>query len=248
MASEDLMAYMAGQDGRDGDGVWGGNWMWIIVVFALLFGWGRNGFNNGGSDGALTRSDLCEGFNFNNLENGVRGIQQGICDSTYALNNSIMNGFRGVDNAVCTLGYQTQQGFHGVDNAICNLGFQTQSGFNALGSQLASCCCDLKTEMANNTRDIIDAQNCGTRAILDYLTNEKIDSLRAENQALRFSASQDRQNALLTTAMTAQTNQLIDRIAPYPIPAFSVCAPYQFGGYGFNGNGNYGGYGGCSCC
>lgn len=270
MASEDLMAYMAGQDGHDGDGMWGGQWMWIIVVFALLFGWGRNGLN-GGTDGGLTRSELCEGFNFNDLQGSVRGIQQGICDSTFALNNTITNGFRGVDNAVCNLGYQTQQGFHGVDNAICNLGFQTQTGFNTLGAQLASCCCDIErgqdrisNQISNCCCDVerqIERGFCDTnaniaaqgRAIIDYLNNEKIDSLRAENQALRFSASQDRQNAYITTAMQAQTNTLIDRIAPYPVPSFNVCAPYHFGGWA-NGFGFDGGFGfgrgregGCGC-
>lgn len=35
----------------DGAGWGDGGWLWIIVVFALLFGWGNNGFGNGFGNG-----------------------------------------------------------------------------------------------------------------------------------------------------------------------------------------------------
>lgn len=259
MAENDFgMGYALGQDSGGGrDGMFGGGWgegLWAIIILAML-GFGRGGFGGfggfGGGDGALTRSDLCSEFNFNGLENSVRGIQQGICDSTFALNNSIMNGFHGVDNAVCTLGYQTQQGFNNLGAQLASCCCDIERGQDRIANQITSCCCDVERQIERGfceTNANIAAQ---TRGIIDFLTNEKIDSLRAENQALRFSASQDRQNALLTTAMTQQTNALIDRIAPYPIPSFNVCAPYQFGGYGAYG-GNWGGWNrnndcGCGC-
>ena len=74
---------------------------------------------------------------------------------------------------------------------------------------MATNTCALQNTMNNNTRDIIDSQQAGTRAILDFLTNDKIATLQAENNDLRRAASQDRQNALLTTTMAAQTNQII---------------------------------------
>lgn len=177
---------------------------------------------------------------------------------------AIANGFHGVDNAVCTLGYQTQQGFNGVDNAVCTLGYNMQSGFNAtqaavmqgdnaIQNTIQSCCCDLRsglkdiqyqnatdtcalqTTMLNNTRDIIDSQNAGTRAILDYLCQEKIADLQQENQTLRLAASQ-----------SAQNQYLISELRPCAKPAYITCSPFQ-SAYGF---GNYGGYGynnGCGC-
>lgn len=89
------------------------------------------------------------------------------------------------------------------------------------------------------TRDIIDSQNAGTRAILDYLCNEKISNLQAENNDLRRAASQDRQSALLTTAMASQTQQLINAINPAPIPAYQVPNPNTYYGCGCNT--------GCNC-
>ena len=121
------LGYMMGQS-EGGSGGWGnfGEGIWAVVIIALLFG--RGGFGGGlfggGGGNPVTTGDLCSQFNFNDLQRSVQGIQQGICDSTYALNNTLMSGF------------------HGVDNAICNLGYQTQSGFNALSTQLASCCCE----------------------------------------------------------------------------------------------------------
>ena len=86
---------------------------------------------------------------------------------------------------------------------------------------------------------MLDSQNAGTRAILDYLCNEKISNLQAENNDLRRAASQDRQSALLTTAMASQTQQLINAINPAPIPAYQVPNPNTFYGCGCNT--------GCNC-
>lgn len=226
-------------------GDWGA-WIVLFLIFAM-FGWG--GFGGwgggfGGGNGALTRADLCQDMNFQSLENATRGIQQGICDSTFALNNTIVNGFHGVDNAICNLGYQTQQGFNQTQVAM-------MQGQNALQAQLAQCCCDnragqadikyqmatdtcaLQNAMNNNTRDLLDNQNANTRAILDYLCQEKISDLQAENQTLRLAASQEKQN-----------QYLVNQLRPCPTPAYITCNPWA-ASYGLNGYNN--GCGGCNC-
>lgn len=181
----------------------------------------------------------------------LNDIANGLCDGFYAQNTAVMNGFHGVDNAICNLGYQTQQGFNTTNVTL----MQAQ---NALQSQLANCCCEtreaiqgvnynmaqntcaLQNTMNSNTRDIIDSQQAGTRAILDYLCQEKISSLQAENNDLRRAASQDRQSALLTTAMSAQTQQIINAVNPAAIPAYVVPNPNAYA-YGCGCNT------GCSC-
>lgn len=94
--------------------------------------------------------------------------------------------------------------------------------------------------MLNNTRDIIDSQQAGTRAILDYLCQEKISDLQNENQALRLAASQERQN-----------NYLVEQLRPAAKPAYLTCSPFAsaYGfGYGFPYGGNcYNNNCGCSC-
>ena len=244
------MPVMPATGGYGNDGAWGdGGWLWIIVVFALLFGWGNNGFGGfGGNNGsgyvatAATQADIQRGFDNQAVISKLDGISNGLCDGFYAQNTALMNGFHGVDNAICNLGYQTQQGFNTTNIAL-------MQGQNALQSQLANCCCEtreaiqglnynmaqntcaLQNTMNSNTRDIIDSQQAGTRAILDYLCQEKISSLQSENNDLRIAASQDRQSALLTTAMSAQTQQIINAVNPAAIPAYVVPNPnaYAYG-------------------
>lgn len=103
--------------------------------------------------------------------------------------------------------------------------------------------------MNNNTRDIIDNQNAGTRAILDYLCQDKISTLQAENQNLRLAASQADQNAVLRAAMDANTAEIIRRTGnDCPVPAYVVPNPNCC--YGNPLGVGYSGYGnscGCNC-
>lgn len=198
---------------------------WGIILIALLFGWGGNGFGGwgGNGNGVLTEAQLCNGFNFNNLESGVRSIQNGICDSTYALNTSLLNGFHGVDNALCS-------GFNNVNNNI------TQARFDA-----QQCCCEtnrnidaVRYENAKNTCDIIQASHNDTDRILAYLTNQKIEALQTELQS-----------AQLALQNNAQTQSILNALRPTPIPAYITCSPYQAANYGQSFFNNCGC--GCGC-
>lgn len=200
-----------------------GNW-WTIILFALIFGWGGFGGFGGGygcgintpaGQGYATRADINEGFAFNNLQRDVNSIQNGICDSTYALNNTITNGFSGVQTQISNMGYQLQ-------DCCC----QTQRAIDGVNYNIATSTCNLQNTMNNNTRDIIDSQNAGTRAILDFLTQDKIATLTSENQALKFQASQTAQNAYIAANQEAQTAELIRRLgADCPQPAYVVQPP-----------------------
>lgn len=217
--NEFLTGYLSGQSENRGGGLFGGEGIWGFLIFAMLVGgfgnggWGFGGGGGAGFQGMATRADINEGFALNNITGGITAIQQGIADSTYALNNTLMTGF------------------HGVDKGFCDL-----------GRQLSDCCCEnrqaimqVRYDMANQTRDVIEAGNANTRAILDFLTNDKIDQLRSENQSLKFQASQTAQNAYIAANQEAQTAELIRRIAPMPVPAYQVPAPYPYcGGYQVN--------------
>ena len=73
---------------------------------------------------------MSDGFNGANRKSDA--IQEGICDSTFALNNTINNGFFGVQNALC-------QGFSGINQAVTANGYETRLGVNSLAAQLANC-------------------------------------------------------------------------------------------------------------
>ena len=192
---------------RNNGGMFGGDWSAWIILF-LLFGmfgggWGGfggfGGFGGGGSgfQGYATRADINEGFALNGITNGITAIQQGLCDTTYALNNSIKD-------CCCT----TQRAIDGVN-------FNMAKGF-----------CDLGNVVNNSTRDILENNNTNTRAILDFLTNDKIATLTAENQSLKLSASQANQNAVLMAAMDANKAEILRRTgAECPTPAYVVQPP-----------------------
>lgn len=184
-------------------------------------------------------SEIQRGFDNQAVISKLDGISNGLCDGFYAMNNSMLTGFNGINTNIMQTGFGIQQAINA--DTVANM-----QNTNALQSQLADCCCQnreaisqvrfdmaqdtcaLQNTMNNNTRDIIDSQQAGTRAILDFLTNDKIATLQAENNDLRRAASQDRQNALLTTTMAAQTNQIIDAVRPTPVPSFPASNLYGY--------------------
>lgn len=233
------------QGGNGGFGGWGGDWASWIILFLIfgMFGWGGYGGGWGGNSGNglgspsgqgwATRADINEGFALNNLQSGINSIQNGICDTTYSLTNAINNGFHGVDTAVCNLGYQlqdcccqTQRAVDGVNYNLATQGAAIQNAIQGVRYDMATQACDTRNTIQSSTRDIIDNANANSRAILDFLTQDKIASLTAENQSLKFQASQAAQNAFITANQEAQTAELIRRINPMPVPAYQVPNPY----------------------
>jgi hypothetical protein len=248
------MGYAMGQDNgnnNNGNGLFGGDggWLGILLLIALLgggIGWGGGfgGFGGGaGLQGMATRADINEAFALNNITSGITAIQQGICDATYAINNGLRD-----------VGMNMMQGFNGVERGFCDIGYAikdccctTQRAIDGVNYNMATQTNALQTAMCTNTRDIIDSQQAGTRAILDFLTQDKISTLTAENQALKFAASQAQQNAFITANQDAQTAELIRRLGrDCPVPAFVVpnpnCCYGNPVGVGYNGYGN-----GCGC-
>ena len=209
--------YVANGNCNNGGMGFGGNgWgdLAALIVVAGLFGWGNGGFGGfgGGRGGACaTQADLSAGFANSEIMSDLNDIILGQAQ----MQNFINQGFSGLNQTVTN-------GFAGVNSAICTLGYQNQAGFNALSTQLAQCCCDTRAAIADvkyaNERsacDIINAGNANTRAILDFLTGEKISALQAENAGLKAQISNDKQSAYLIS-------QLRD---PCPVPAYYVPNP-----------------------
>ncbi len=276
--------YLAGQDGNGNNnngGFFGNEGLWAVIILAIIFGWGRNGFGgNGGGDsgmnayipylvgtgasgqgGADTRAALMEGFNQQDTSRALLGIQNGICSLGYdqlaqmnGINSNIASGFAGVNNAICTLGYQNAELVNGLERSLANgnnaiqlavlqEGNARQAGQTAIQTQIASCCCENKQligdlkytiaqedcatrqAIADNARAVMDNCNANYRSLMDYFVQDKIATLTAENQNLKFAASQQAQNALLTNAMCQQTDTILNRVNPRPIPAYQVANP-----------------------
>lgn len=215
---------------RNGDGMFGGDGGWWIILLFLFAGWGRGfgGFGGGADSAPATQADVRAAVDQQTLISKLDQQTYGLADATYALNNSIMSGFHGVDNAVCTLGYQTQAGFntlaHQISDCCCETQRLIERGFCDTNYNLATQSGETRRAICDSTRDIIDANNAGVRSILDFLTQDKIATLQADNQALRLAASQAKQNAYL-----------VNELRPCPIPAYTVANPYCCNTYYGNG-------------
>ena len=240
--------------GGDGFGFGNGNsGIWLIILVALIFGWGGAGF--GGYGGGQLGNNYALISDNATLERKIDGVYSGICDSTFALNNTINNGFASAQNTMT-------QGFAGLNTALVTQGYEGRIATQGVANTLQNCCCDLKQQIGetnyniatqanmidrgiadgfcktnfnaqSNTRDIVDSQNAGTRAILDKLCqmennakDEKIAELQAKNSDLRFEASQ-----------FAQNQYIHDLIKPPINPCFLTNNPY-----GCNCNNNPYGY------
>jgi hypothetical protein len=237
MSPADLRAVMGNND--DGFG-FGGNGAWWIIIL-LLFGWGGRGYGFGGGFGGgqggcgapcATQADVRAAVDQQTLISKLDQQTYGLADSTYALNNAITNGFHGVDNAVCTLGYNMQSGFNSISHQLSDCCCATQRAIDSVKYENAANTCALQNTINNTTRDIIENANANSRAVLDFLVNDKIATLTAENQSLKFQASQTAQNAFITANQEAQTAELIRRLGrDCPVPAYVVPNPnccYQY--------------------
>ena len=233
----------------NGNGFFGNDWAWIVIL--LLFGYGGRGF--GGFGGGYGAGGVGENYvlatDFATIERKLDGVNNGLCDGFYAQNTNMLNGFAGVQQTLC-------QGFSGVDRSIANLGYQqaqcccdvkgaikdvaygNERNSWTISKQISDCCCDLEKMNMQNRFDA-QAYNCNTLQaidkvgdrIIDYLANEKTQALRDENFALRLSASQAKQNELL-----------LGKLSPCPTPAYVVpnpnCCyqPVSFNTCGCNGS------------
>ena len=213
------------------DGFFGGNngW-WIILLFLFGFGGGGFGWGNGAGNENV-RDAVAYGFDINNLENGVRGLEHGICDGFYDMNTSLLTGFGNI-----AMG--NMQNTNTITSQLANM-----------AAAQAQCCCEtqrllerglcevnyniltqsngINTNIASAARDIIENNNNGVRSILDFLTQDKISTLQAENQALRLTASQQAQNAFLIDQLGTKA----------PVPAYIVANPCASAGYAYYNTG-----------
>lgn len=252
-SNEFATGYAVGRDSNNGNygcggGMWGGDWLAYLLLFALVGGgfggfggfggggilpwllFGNNGFGGAGAtNGYVLTSD------FANIERKLDGVNNGLCDGFYAQNTNMLNGFANVQQTLC-------QGFSGIDRSIANLGYQQAQcccdlkgaikdvaygnaiNTNAIQQQIGSCCCDV--EKANmQSRFDAQAYNCNTLQAIDKVGDRIIDYLANEKtQALR-----DENFALRLQASQAKQNEfLISRLGDKcPEPAYIVQPPQQ---------------------
>lgn len=223
-----------------GDGMFGGNGAWWIIIL-LLFGWGR-GFGGYGGGG----SDVQRGFDQSAVMNGINNLATAQCNGFAGVNQNLANGLA-----------QAEISANARQMADMNQNFQLQSAFQ-------NCCCenrqataDLKYTVATEAAATRANCNDNNQKILDKLCQLELDGIKqnyegqlralqnqlntaqGENQALRFAASQGAQTAQILANNEAQTTALEQYLAPVPRPAYMVQNPNCCSQFGYGGCGGY---------
>lgn len=247
-------------DGWGGNNSW---WIILLFFFAFGGfggGWGNNrnngecqeaisyGFDMNGLENGIrgAQNGICDGFYAMNttVRDGFAGVQNGLCQgfsevATTATQNAhnIAQQVAAVDvnNMRNTFDLSTQLNTMAANQAACCCATERliESGFNSVNNNITNQACETRRSVCDSTRDIMENNNAGVRSILDFLTQDKIASLTAENQALRFNQSQQLQNAYLINQLGPKT----------PIPAYTVANPYS----AYMGNCGCGCNNGCGC-
>lgn len=218
------MAYFEGEvpvfNNGGNNGMFGNDGWWAIILFAMIFGWGRNGFgNNSGGDlgydmGKLaTTNDVASGFSTSTIMSNQRENQLSLQSGFAGVEQTLCQGFNGINTSILTTSNDTQR-------ALADCCCTTQRAIDNVNYNMAKNTCDVTTAINYSTRDIIDNQRETTNSILNFLTNEKICGLQAQNAALTAQLSQN-----------AQTSTLLNAINRTPVAAYVVSNPYCCNGY-----------------
>lgn len=232
MSPADLAA-VTGRN-NNGDGMFGGNgaW-WIIILFLFVFcgwggGWGGNARGGQGTamDGYVLTSD------FANIERKIDSVNNGLCNGFYQqaqLTNGVQmqmaNGFGQAELSRSNQQAALMQMLYGMSSQMAECCCKTQTAIQGVNYNMANQACEIRNTMQNGTRDIIENQNANARAVLDALTAQRIEAkdekIAAQNQqifGLQLAASQ-----------AAQNQYLVQTLRPGPIPAYTVPNPYCCG-------------------
>lgn len=233
-----LFLFIMGGWGNNG---WGNGNNGSTVREEIAYGFDMNGLENSVRG---VQQGLCDGFYAMNtgMLNGFAGVQNALCQGFSGINAGMTQNTNDITRAINADTIANMQNTNALSAQLNNMAAQNaacccetqrliEKGFADTNYNLATQSCDTRRTVTDSARDIIDNQNAGVRSILDFLTQDKIASLQAENQTLKFAASQQAQNAYLV-------NKLSD---PCPIPAYMVSPPCPVT------YGRYSQYDSCNC-
>lgn len=206
LSLSDIAALNNGRNYDDGMGMAA---MWqnpfIYLVWLAVLGRGGGLFGNDGAGAALTRSDLFEGFNTQDINSQLRSITNGICDGFYAINNGLKDGLYGTQSAIAENRFAAQQCCCGLSRDIDSVRYDMSRGF-----------CDVT--------GAIHAEGEATRALINANTmqalRDKLEDRDRELMTANFQLSQQAQNA-----------RLIEELRPCARPAYITCSPYTTASY-----------------
>lgn len=196
---------------------------------------GFAGVNQNVSNGfANTNLGMCQGFN--GVNNSIFGAQTAI--SQQLNGNEIANLERSFASQTAN-----SQGLNAIQSQLATCCCDNRAATADLKYTVATEACNdraavgdalqnITMQNVGNTNSIVNAIRDGIQSIKDDLCADRLDAERRENANLRNElmfareqASQTAQTAAIEASQAAQTQYIVNRVAPYPIPAYTVPFP-----------------------
>ena len=216
-----MLVSPSGYGGGGGFGFGDGNGWWILLLFILMGGWGGNFGGGFGMDGLYpwmnNSNQMANGFQNQMLNDNITGIQNSLNGITAQLANNQMA--------------DMERSFS-VQSAMQNCCCENRAATADLKYTVATEACADRSAIADALRTVIAENSANTQKILDKICSQEIEALRTKNAELQtqvnmqaLAASQVAQTAQLVADNTAQTQYIVNRVAPYPIPAYTVANP-----------------------
>ena len=252
LSAADVAAVMGSNSCNNGFGYgFGEGWWVIIILMALLGGFGYGGFGYGGAGmrggngcgceaAVATVGDIQRGFDNQGVTNKLNGLENGLADGFYAMNNSMLTGFNGVQSAIQNSAMNAMQNTFTLQQAIQADTVANMQNTNALATQFANCCCenrtgfqqvgyDLATQgnaiqvaISNQTQALMQNQNDNYRALHDEIVANRMEDMKTENANLRSQI----QALNLAASQANQNTYLVNTLRPCPQPAYVVANPF----------------------
>ena len=225
-------------------GFGGDSWGWIILLL-LFAGGGWGGFGGGNEIYPwMNQADITtSGFQNAATNTAISSLQNGVTSGFGDVQTALCGGFAGVNASVNNAQNGITQMMYSNQIAELERSFAAQTAntqaLTGLSQQMSQCCCDQRLAVCQ-TQNLVSNEGAATRlaiqeqtqAILDKMCEQEIENLRQANVSLQnqvnmqnLAASQAAQTAALIADNTAQTQYIVNRVAPYPIPAYVVANP-----------------------
>ena len=223
--------------GGFGGGLFGGDLSIIVLffLFMMMGGWGGN--FGGGFDGGLypwmnNSQNINDGFRDQMLGTQINSIQNGITSGFGDVQNALCSGFAVITNTMNHNTMADMERSFAVQSALQNCCCENRAATADLKYTVATEACADRAAISDALRTVISESNANTQKILDKMCQQEIDALKSQNIALQnqvnlqaLAASQTAQTAQLIADNTAQTQYIVNRVAPYPIPSYTVANP-----------------------
>ncbi len=237
LSAADVAAVTGGNNGFGnfgGDGAW---WLLVLFLFAFNGNWG-NGYGGGGGT-QFVDNTVQRGFDQSALMSGLAGIQNAVTSGM----GDLQLGIAGINQNIMSNQMAAMQNAFNMQSQFANCCCENRLGIANLGADIAREACadrqavseglmNLTAQNNANTNLIVNTINSGIQSLKDMSFQQQLDAERRENDNLRtqinlqnLAASQATQTAQLIADNTAQTQYIVNRVAPYPIPSYTVANP-----------------------